>query len=1740
MGKPQLGEEMDLLQRAALEISRQGELEITVPSLSKVKYEPARPIPKTSPSEIIRRYEKISQAFDSLTNVRDYGSEMASAYENAADGEQLPGELFNKTPSTFFLQVKVKFMLMCDTTNLAGIVFRRQAPFAKDLYEHLAGRGSNVTLPDKASVKGGPSKAPKAVKAVYTVNNSTGSLYDVDGVRCWLPCLDFTDQRTIFDISISISRSYHVACAGKKLAAVKNATRPKAGRLVHRFFTAHRMPVMQLGFFAGKIESYRMPMYQAKSRVWVLKGIQDIIVRNDHIAEEHHLEPPNTSSTASGTTGSTSAIGGSGEISSAPGSGSKTAVPGGDLRIKRALESYVSRDLKAQSDASIPSGSTTPGPVSNVPESATKRSRVDSFGNYRPSVGTFAAPEASLSATKAQIALDARRLAAEEEKRLYFDCVHHTMLTFDVAVRLLHKFTGHKLHIDEVVVVFVPDLGPSFMAFDGLILVDAKHLNEIHQIYKEFPAHVVLLEAYLYSWLKTCVPIAWFGVEFAVHGIVGYLLHFYTEEVFGEEEGHCHLQRLKDGVVSLEKAGYGQPLMSLYPEGTHLHSRAYGQYMRLKASLLFCMIEHKIGGKDAMRLALKALIKSPLLFHETKLKTAPRQFTSNSAESTPVLSPTLHSPLTELSPVISREASDGNASVVSASGSLSTPGAGASSTYVSALDETPYHPSSQTYNAGELSPYVSNDRLVRGSGYRAYGQSESNLGALSPRSPFRLRGSSQQSQRGMLSPLSPRSPGTFFGGGHHSSNHSSQLSPTGSLSPPGFGLLSRQSSLTSNVGWDISAADVMQSECLTAEGFITLMSRVSDSCNEFSEGLIERFVCRRGIGLYNVKVKYDEAKKIVVRTEQIGYDRLGNLNREYCESDKVTMIFVEDCDDFVSKMDVSFEKKPLSHEKSAYTRPGRRKERVANNRDRNLRSALELVRSTEVAYPVKYAVIDPMDTFFSDVLWLSNDSQLVEMLHGDYKELGPQMAQYKTLIRTQAVRSLARSNAHGEAKISATMASSSTAVTGGNTGAASASNAVGVVRLAEKSVEVEVLALYEVVMNGTKDGKVFDFPLALRIDAIYGLAQWQNHHAPAMIVEPSRNGTDTEATNNWPGMEALIQCLFELCTDPDTMQVLPLHLHDETACALRYALLLALGSVRSQRGFTPPEVVDTLLLFAEYLSEDYAQQQREYAEELQRSQQLQQQQQAAQNKMDVEGDEDPTSSAAANKENNSTNNTALSPAASLEHQFDDSEYRAVLYLALSRVRFHRIYLDDPQQPIYQILELAKSAIQRNFGEAKVDARIAFDRFFQLQQSSASSSAGTPQMLPRLKNEGVEVAAALTCLSEMDVQTTLAFPRERAKASRAMETANILPKASRTMPLPFGLVSHMSYLRCFVPPQRLMYCVDREKERNEPISFSMMTSLASNGESQNGHSVHSNSASAVSGSLSASETAALEAKEQEAKRHRTFLQHYDFFLCSPLVRATAYECFARNCLAMHVACSEASRTERSLQSPGHTSQTSAGSEQPALYFSAAIVEALEAVQTGDTSSFVKLETAQAFQHLVLERPASIVLSHLTQGRVLHPLGLADPLALTHQARSDFAPSSQGADQHNGSLSLLPESQNSAAIGAMRVTGKAMVPATSTWQKVIARTTGFHQPVRELLLRSWLACFGGHRRPPVMAASASRHQEDGMTPLLAKLHEVFPKGSRDALNLVVRVSRHLDEVTTPFRTSTLAVMIFRAIL
>jgi hypothetical protein len=570
-----LSEELDLNYRAALEIARTGEMQITLPDLSggRSHTDPPVPLPRPSPRDCTNRYEKLLRTYKTLTRIVPPPISTAGQVNGDCSPLGMADPTHPEPGGYHLLQIRIVYTVGSTAgasgtgasagTTLAGLVFRQPSPLVKLFQPSPRTRGSNTT----AATGSASVDATKGVAVcVYSTSYSTGSLRDVDGVRCWLPTVDALDQRAVFDISIVAPRHWRVVSCGKKLSTFllahdsengqEGPRHPLKERKITRFFTPNRIAAMSVGFYTGAVEMYKMPLYKLRSRMWVSLGITDFV------------------STANGANGPEDGDSGNDTDGEAR-SSSEDAENGNKVFLRPLDASYYTafkRTLPAKTEEAAPVSAVEEEPLSPR-GNPRKRQRADSTGRSilagaaaaakaeaavkidgRPTESDDRTAESraveSAQQEQRRVAQDKRRKRSSREEallrasvpgvvrsKLYERVVQHTTLGLDISLRLLHKFTGHRHDYDEIIMVFVAELGTDYVAYDGFLLVDAKFLHSEAEVQMETPAHLVLLQAYLYSWLKSALPVSSYDCEFILHGAVGYLMNFYAEEVFGEEDG---------------------------------------------------------------------------------------------------------------------------------------------------------------------------------------------------------------------------------------------------------------------------------------------------------------------------------------------------------------------------------------------------------------------------------------------------------------------------------------------------------------------------------------------------------------------------------------------------------------------------------------------------------------------------------------------------------------------------------------------------------------------------------------------------------------------------------------------------------------------------------------------------------------------------------------------------------------------------------------------------------------------------------------------------------------------------------------------------------------------------------------------------------------------------------------------------------------------------------------------------
>jgi hypothetical protein len=405
------------------------------------------------------------------------------------------------------------------------------------------------------------------------------------------------------------------------------------------------------------------------------------------------------------------------------------------------------------------------------------------------------------------------------------------------------------------------------------------------------------------------------------------------------------------------------------------------------------------------------------------------------------------------------------------------------------------------------------------------------------------------------------------------------------------------------------------------------------------------------------------------------------------------------------------------------------------------------------------------------------------------------------------------------------------------------------------------------IISGTQ------FSTFVRCEAAMALARWQCENAPRNLS--TDNGL---RGSGWQGVDLLVEHLHSLFADPTSAHPLPSDFSNESSTHLRNCMLVALSSVHAKSGHSPPLVATTLLKFA------------------------------------------------CGAEIEETGNEPVA-----EVQYDDSHYRAVLFYALSRVRFESLAPSRGlTHPIYEIVALAQTAVGVAFTRARAGARIKHIR-------------GHLNALPALAGNGVEVAAAISCLVEMDIQAVGLYAKGRAAMSSQAPTAQNVPSlkdVDRNGPSGKGPLTGFNYVKYFLPAEaRLLCLIDANLTQSGPIHVPV--------------------------------------KEQVL-----------FHLCTPAVRAAAFEAFVRLCFAMQGAHEERLRAFAAAQ--GNSSSADGALNTTYL---PAVVEALAAVLKHDSNTWVRQQAAQTLVDAVMDRPARTAAIAISQGNFWNCLDWSDPWALT---------------------------------------------------------------------------------------------------------------------------------------------------
>eukprot|EP01034_Spumella_vulgaris_P029171 gene29171-36173_t len=1001
-------EEVDLNYRAGLEVSRYGELEVTVPYLSVGTTEDIPPLPKHTNKEVTSSCDRLRKQYRYLTTVKDY--DKYNVRETEQDSDDDDDGASNKP--CFLLQITIRYTLKESSQSKfnGGFVFRHPSQLAR-LFDQ------SITQRPKV-----PPKLP--AQCVHTTQYSNGLQYNVDGTRCWLPCMDSLDQRAIFDISITVDQKYSVVCCGTKVSTTTSghkhhhshaqpATQPTK---TTRFVTPHRIAAMSAGFFVGSLESYDMPLYKVKAKVHVALGLSDFVSGGAQKGTDggHH----NTSSNevkfikrvVNGVDNTTRRV--------------RRPVEGGEgLSVVKQEEETM---LKDENEDDQP-----PSKKSRLDQQQTAEVKVEQIDvtSIAASVKhSMDPPSTTPSATgsshskhhhhhhsKAHVNIVEEEDSADYSPpaRLYSDAVHHSTLGLDMALRIIHKFTSHAYQYSSVSIINVSDLGCPFLAYDHFVLVDAAFLHAQDAIYLETTSHLLLLKAYLYSWFKSSVLISSYLQEYILHGVTGYVLNYYIESVYGEDECRYYYQKQYDCVIALERLGKGFSLYgtTFYPESYAQFGHATQEYMTNKAAVLFQLLENKIAnGRDPLRIVLKHIISSPPLYKPQAVVSS----TSNSHHNHHSDGHGQMSPLSpygfDSSPFYQDSDTQSNRSYSPATssilGNLSP-------------DMSPYRTQSLGNGGTELSPYSGNQS--------PYAYAAGMRGAQSPyvsgnMSPYSTGGGAAGRSDSM--------------GDYNSSNqvYNSYI-PSSSLQRWCFEHALRiDSPVQHHVGREWQSRQqragrepLTCENLLTHEIFLSILRTASGVSSVVDDSFLDKYIFKSGVLFVKLHLSITDKventpRTIHIHTKQVGFSLDSHeINPRAVERGNIKLRLAEVRDDTLSEVYVQLSEVKETYSQQAFARPGRRggKRRgpkkdemglenvsaeVLAERERreaekeSRKSALQLVRDLD--YPLRYAVVDPACCELLELAHGSCTNMLIEQLYTDFYE-------HYIFFQCQALRNLA-------------------------------------------------------------------------------------------------------------------------------------------------------------------------------------------------------------------------------------------------------------------------------------------------------------------------------------------------------------------------------------------------------------------------------------------------------------------------------------------------------------------------------------------------------------------------------------------------------------------------------------------------------------------------------------------------------------------------------------------------------------
>lgn len=267
-------------------------------------------------------------------------------------------------------------------------------------------------------------------------------------------------------------------------------------------------------------------------------------------------------------------------------------------------------------------------------------------------------------------------------------------------------------------------------------------------------------------------------------------------------------------------------------------------------------------------------------------------------------------------------------------------------------------------------------------------------------------------------------------------------------------------------------------------------------------------------------------------------------------------------------------------------------------------------------------------------------------------------------------------------------------------------------------------------------------------------------------------------------------------------------------------------------------------------------------------------------------------------------------------------YRAILLTALGRMRFENVASFLLGGPVSEIIALAKGVISTAYAEAKTRA-------------TAHYLHDDINLLPALADGGIDVAAAITLLAEMDCHAMELYTSTEdfipgSNESKLLEERKKAIKEYLSSPIPFGvgLETNFNYKRYFKDPSSTLKCTSSQFD--EPKSSSIL----------------------------------------------------DYAMTPLLVRASAYEAFCRLCFAHY-----------SVYYRRNRANYGGSQNQSNEVFIVAAIEALTIILKISESRWSKQQAALSLFCTIMDKPYRASLQGIVQDNPWYCYGWSDPMGFT---------------------------------------------------------------------------------------------------------------------------------------------------